>query len=88
MIDIDKFASRHIGPRNQDIIDMLKVVNCSSLDDLIEKTIPDHIIFKEKLKKGYSFSKNLIEKALGGTFDISMDSIYDDYIEYGNKLNS
>ncbi len=50
MIDIDKFASRHIGPRNQDIIDMLKVVNCNSLDDLIEKTIPDHIIFKEKLK--------------------------------------
>ena len=51
--------------------------------DLLE---PD--IFKEKLKKGYSFSKNLIEKALGGTFDISIDSIYDDYIEYGNKLNS
>jgi len=51
--------------------------------DLLE---PD--IFKEKLKKGYSFSKNLIEKALGGTFDISMDSIYDDYIEYGNKLSS
>ena len=50
MIDIDKFASRHIGPRNEDIIEMLKVVNCKSLDDLIEKTVPDHIIFKDKLK--------------------------------------
>ena len=37
MIDIDKFASRHIGPRNEDIIEMLKVVGSKSLDDLIEK---------------------------------------------------
>ena len=50
MIDIDKFASRHIGPRNEDIIEMLKVVGSKSLDDLIEKTVPDHIIFKDKLK--------------------------------------
>ena len=47
MIDIDKFASRHIGPRNEDIIEMLKVVGSKSLDDLIEKTVPDHIIFKD-----------------------------------------
>ena len=46
MIDIEKFASRHIGPRNEDIIEMLKVVGSKSLDDLIEKTVPDHIIFK------------------------------------------
>ena len=50
MIDIDKFASRHIGPRNEDITEMLKVVGSKSLDDLIEKTVPDHIIFKDKLK--------------------------------------
>ena len=47
MIDIDKFASRHIGPRNEDITEMLKVVGSKSLDDLIEKTVPDHIIFKD-----------------------------------------
>ncbi len=50
MIDIDKFASRHIGPRNEDIQQMLKVLGCKSLDDLIKKTVPDHIIFKDKLK--------------------------------------
>ena len=50
MIDIDKFASRHIGPRNEDITEMLKVVDSKSLDDLIKKTVPDHIIFKDKLK--------------------------------------
>ena len=50
MIDINSFASRHIGPRNHDIKEMLKVVGCDSLDDLIEKTVPEHIIFKDKLK--------------------------------------
>ena len=33
MIDINTFASRHIGPRNNDIEEMLQVVGCESLDD-------------------------------------------------------
>ena len=37
MIDLNTFASRHIGPRNEDIKLMLKSINCSSLDDLIKK---------------------------------------------------
>ena len=49
MIDIDSFASRHIGPRNEDITEMLKVVKCKNLDELIKKTVPDHILFKDKL---------------------------------------
>ena len=44
MIEIDKFVSRHIGPRNEDIGEMLKLINCSSLDELIEKTVPNHIL--------------------------------------------
>ena len=35
MIDIDKFASRHIGPRNEDVIEMLKVIGSKSLDELM-----------------------------------------------------
>ena len=50
MIDINSFASRHIGPRNEDIKNMLEVVKCKSLDELIQKTVPDHILFKDKLK--------------------------------------
>ena len=49
MIDINSFASRHIGPRNEDISKMLKVIKCEDLDELIKKTVPDHILFKEKL---------------------------------------
>ena len=56
MIDINSFASRHIGPRNEDISAMLKTINCKDLDELIKKTVPDHILFKEKftLKPGMS----------------------------------
>ena len=50
MIDINSFASRHIGPRNEDINKMLEVIKCKSLDELIKKTVPDHILFKDKLK--------------------------------------
>jgi len=50
MIDINSFASRHIGPRNDDISEMLKVLKCKDLDDLIKKTVPEHILFKDKLK--------------------------------------
>ena len=50
MIDINSFASRHIGPRNEDINKMLEVVKCKSLDELIKKTVPDHILFKDKIK--------------------------------------
>ena len=48
MIDINSFASRHIGPRNEDISKMLEVVECNSLDDLIQKTkISSRLLFKD-----------------------------------------
>jgi len=50
MININSFASRHIGPRNDDIAAMLKIIKCKSLDELIQKTVPEHILFTDKLK--------------------------------------
>ena len=38
-----KFSDRHIGPRADEINDMLKVVNASSLNQLIDETIPEKI---------------------------------------------
>ena len=49
--------------------------------DLLE---PD--VFREKLEKGYSFSKKLIKNALDQSFDLNMDSIYKTYVQYGKKL--
>lgn len=47
---VDKFATRHIGPRNEDIEKMLKVIGASSLDELIDQTVPKSIRLKEPLK--------------------------------------
>ena len=38
-----KFSDRHIGPMANEINDMLKVVNASSLNQLIDETIPEKI---------------------------------------------
>ncbi|MFT3737896.1 MAG: aminomethyl-transferring glycine dehydrogenase [Breznakibacter sp.] len=39
----DMFVSRHIGPRDHEIDEMLKVVGVSSLDELIDQTVPASI---------------------------------------------
>ena len=45
----DEFVSRHIGPSEADIADMLKFVGASSLDDLIDKAVPSEIRSDEHL---------------------------------------
>ena len=62
MIDIDSFASRHIGPRDDEIKEMLNFINCSSLDDLIKKTVPQNILSSSNLnlKPGMSEDFNKI----------------------------
>ncbi|MEI7523050.1 MAG: aminomethyl-transferring glycine dehydrogenase [Mariniphaga sp.] len=40
---IDKFVSRHIGPREEDIQEMLKVIGVATLDELIDQTVPANI---------------------------------------------
>ena len=51
------------------------------LIDLLE---PD--VFKEKLEKGYGFSKGLIEKAMEQKLEISMEEIFTTYSSYGQQL--
>ena len=43
-------------------------------------------VFREKLEKGYTFCKSIIEKTLNQSLDISMDEIFDTYSVYGQKL--
>ena len=45
-----EFIRRHIGPSEEDMDKMLKMVGANSLDDLIKKTVPEDILLKEKLK--------------------------------------
>lgn len=51
--------------------------------DLLE---PD--VFKEKLEKGYSFAKGLMEKSLEIPLNISIDEIFETYVDYGKQLAS
>ena len=46
----DNFATRHIGPSPEDIQQMLEVLGISSLDDLIEQTVPPSIRQNHSLK--------------------------------------
>ncbi len=48
----DSFARRHIGPDEKDLGAMLDVVGCSSLDDLIDRTVPASIRLTSPLRFG------------------------------------
>ena len=42
-MNTDSFASRHIGPRDSDVPAMLETIGASSIDQLIDQTIPKDI---------------------------------------------
>jgi glycine dehydrogenase len=45
----DSFATRHIGPNEADLQKMLHTIGVSSLDELIDQTVPSSIRLKKKL---------------------------------------
>jgi glycine dehydrogenase len=45
----EKFSDRHIGPRESDVKEMLSTCGVSSINDLIEQTIPSKIRLKNEL---------------------------------------
>ena len=45
----NSFVARHIGPREVDVEAMLKLLKLSSLDELVEKTVPKEILRKDLL---------------------------------------
>ncbi len=49
LMNTDSFALRHIGPRENDLPEMLKTIGVSSIDQLIYETVPDDILLKKAL---------------------------------------
>ena len=49
-MNTDSFALRHIGPRPENIAEMLKTIGADSLDQLIFETIPDDIKLEKELQ--------------------------------------
>lgn len=65
----ERFDSRHNGPNDQQVAEMLKVIKADSIDDLIDQTIPKSIRLKKELglpsaKGEYEFLKDF--KTLAG----------------------
>ena len=77
----NNFAKRHNGPQAQDIQKMLDVIGVSSIDELIDKTIPSSIRFKSplNLEQGmneFEFISHMKDLA-------SKNKIYKSYIGMG-----
>ena len=77
----DKFVSRHIGPRDHEIDTMLKKVGASSLDELIEQTVPSSI----RLERPLNIGKGLTERQyFRKIHDIAgQNKVYNTYIGMG-----
>ena len=62
----DNFTSRHIGPRGEQLEKMLKAIGVSTLDQLIDKTVPSSIRLPKKLNIGKGLNEweylNLIKE--------------------------
>ncbi len=77
----DEFVWRHVGPRKEEVKEMLSEIGLDSLDDLIERTIPDGIRLQEELNIGEGLSEKeylTYIKELAGK-----NKIYKNYIGMG-----
>ncbi len=63
LADLDTFARRHIGPNTHEIQQMLALVGFTSLDELIDATIPADIRMDGKLKLSGAAAENFSEHA-------------------------
>nr|WP_319399340.1 aminomethyl-transferring glycine dehydrogenase [uncultured Carboxylicivirga sp.] len=77
----DKFVSRHIGPRDYEISTMLDRIGVSSVDELINQTIPASIRLEEPL----NISEGLTERQyFRKIHDIAkLNKVYNTYIGMG-----
>ncbi|MGB7785702.1 MAG: aminomethyl-transferring glycine dehydrogenase [Salinimicrobium sp.] len=75
------FASRHIGPRENDLQDMLRTVGVDSIDQLIYETLPDDIRLKKELDLAPAMSEH--EYLAHSTALAAKNKIFKTYIGLG-----
>jgi len=76
-----EFASRHIGPNESETAAMLKVIGVSSVDELIDKTVPAAIRNHSPLNTGAPLSEFAYLTQLAET--AKLNKIYKTYIGQG-----
>jgi len=77
----EKFVTRHIGPREHDIEKMLREIGVSSIDQMINETVPDNIL----LDKAPDLDEPLLEVELLSEIQnlASKNLIFKNYIGMG-----
>lgn len=75
------FTSRHIGPRQEDVQQMLDVIGVKDLDQLIEQTIPDAIRMKGRLDLREAMSEQAYLAHIHGISE--MNQVLTSYIGCG-----
>ena len=63
------FAYRHIGPRKEDVAEMVKLLGYSSLDDLIDAVVPEDIRLRRPLDLPPGRGEREVLQALRGMAD-------------------
>ncbi|MFA9391210.1 MAG: aminomethyl-transferring glycine dehydrogenase [Prolixibacteraceae bacterium] len=81
MIKNDKFGWRHIGPRANEIDEMLKTIGVKSMEELIDKTVPQNIRLKEPLKLGPGLTERQYYRKIHDL--ANMNKVYNTYIGMG-----
>jgi glycine dehydrogenase len=77
----DKFSSRHIGPREEDLPVMLSKIGVANLDELIDKTIPSSIRLTKQLHLPEEISES---EYLTHIWDVAQkNKLYKTYIGLG-----
>ena len=75
------FAYRHIGPRREDLAEMLQAVGYSSLDDFIDAVVPAEIRLRRPLALPPGRSEREVLQALRGL--AGMNRVFRSYIGLG-----
>ncbi|MBE2255006.1 MAG: aminomethyl-transferring glycine dehydrogenase [Ignavibacteria bacterium] len=75
------FQNRHIGPDNNEINEMLEVINCDSVDTLINQTIPEDIRLKNPLNLSPALSEDEYLKNIRNT--AKKNKLFKSYIGLG-----
>jgi len=80
-MDTNKFVNRHIGISSEDIREMLKTVGTSSLDELIDQTIPANIRLKNPLSLPEAMTERELAEHLAEL--ASKNEVFTSYIGMG-----
>ncbi len=77
----EEFFQRHIGPNESEVQSMLKTIGCSTVEELISKTIPDSIRLKKPMNVNSPISEFEYLSELKKT--ASLNKVFRSYIGQG-----